>query len=456
MTDLNKLLNTPVAASGPPTANLLGSKAALVDLKLYNPEQSAAILDILRWLEQPLAPNGHFYVLRGFAGTGKTFCMQALIAAYRGRIVFTAPTNKATKVLREVLASDDYKPECRTIYSLLGLQLSSDGEVRELLKPDKPLDLTQFRCIVVDEASMVGTKLMPEVQAAALAQGLRFLFLGDPAQLPPVKEITSPIWKLADAPQSLLSTVVRHDNTILQLATAIRQKVDHPAPSIRIASANDGIEGVWKLDTYGAFVRQIHEAAVAGRFQSNDAKAIAWRNTTVDDLNTIIRRAIFEYVQDPWVESDRVIFTAPAKNLDDEIIATTDDEGLVTAVREDWHPVWPEFRVFEVSVSLDAGGPVLARVLHPSSAAAYAARKEQFAVAARAERRKWPQFYEFQEAFHSLRHAYAITAHRSQGSTYKDVYIHAQDILVNRSRQEAFRCLYVACTRAQKREFILA
>ena len=62
-------------------------------------------------------------------------------------------------------------------------------------------------------------------------------------------------------------------------------------------------------------------------------------------------------------------------------------------------------------------------------------------------RGKWKDFWLFKEAFHSVRHAYAITAHRSQGSTYTTVLGDYKDVLVNRTRHEALRCFYVMCTR---------
>jgi len=49
-----------------------------------------------------------------------------------------------------------------------------------------------------------------------------------------------------------------------------------------------------------------------------------------------------------------------------------------------------------------------------------------------------------------VKYAYAITAHRAQGSTYDTVYVDYQDILMNRERYEAFQCLYVASSRPRK------
>jgi exodeoxyribonuclease-5 len=89
-------------------------------------------------------------------------------------------------------------------------------------------------------------------------------------------------------------------------------------------------------------------------------------------------------------------------------------------------------------------------VLAPESQVAYDRKIEELAQAARINGRKWKAFWDFKESFHSLRHAYAITAHRSQGSTYDTAFVDWQDILTNRSRGEAFRCLYVACTRPKR------
>ena len=48
----------------------------------------------------PSDPEKQFFLLGGYAGTGKTYCIQHLVGLVRGRLIFTAPTNKATKVLR--------------------------------------------------------------------------------------------------------------------------------------------------------------------------------------------------------------------------------------------------------------------------------------------------------------------------------------------------------------------
>jgi exodeoxyribonuclease-5 len=411
-------------------------------MTMLNNEQAAALSAIDSFLQG----FDSFFVLSGSAGTGKTFCIRELTNLTKGRFIFTAPTNKATKVLRESVTQDDYKPECRTIYSLLGLRLEASGEIKELKAPEDPIDLSQYRAVIVDEGSMVNAQLFAHIQTTADKYHIKFLFLGDPAQLPPVGEASSPIW--ATARGSKLTKVMRHDNQILELDTRLRGQVDKIAPTIKLAASNDGDQGIWKLDG-PAFMQRI--LATAPDFaQPNASKVIAWRNVEVDKFNKAIRNAIFDYPTLPWLVGDRVLFAAPARDLDDEPMASTDDEGEVTRVDEEWHAVHGSFKIYRIAITLDDNRPVIARVLHPDSFADYQRKLDELSATARSNSRKWRDFWDFKDAFHQLKYAYAITAHRAQGSTYDTAFVYWQDILLNRNRQEAYRCLYVACTRPSR------
>lgn len=408
-----------------------------------NNEQAQALAAIDSFLK---SSAGNFFVLSGSAGTGKTFCIRELTNLTKGRFIFTAPTNKATKVLRESVTQDDYKPECRTIYSLLGLRLEASGEIKELKAPEDPIDLSQYRAVIVDEGSMVNAQLFSHIQTTADKYHIKFLFLGDAAQLPPVGEAASPIWKLPVG--SKLLKVMRHDNQILELATRLREQVDRVAPTIKLAASNNGDEGIWKLDG-PAFMQRI--LATAPDFtRPNASKVIAWRNVEVDKFNKVIRNAIFDYPQLPWLVGDRVLFAGPARDLDDEPMASTDDEGEVTRVDEEWYAKYGSFKIYRIAITLDDNRSVIARVLHPESFGDYQRKLDELSAIAKSNSRKWKDFWDFKDGFHQLKYAYAITAHRAQGSTYDTAFVYWQDILLNRNRQEAYRCLYVACTRPKR------
>ena len=445
---------------------------AFVSAPEFNPteEQAQAVEDIITWYRS-LDPKPRFYTLKGYAGTGKTYLMTHLARTglanesfeklmqdlgkiwskiKPSQICFTAPTNKAVKVLRRYL-DDAGLGECqtKTIYSLLGLSLQANGEVKEISKPDEPVDLSRFRLIVVDEGSMVNRFLMGAIEDAFADWGVPFLFMGDPAQLPPVGEITSPIWEIPDA--SLLTEVKRYGDSMLDLATSIRNIVDHPFPSIRIAT-NPPVFRLGKTEWMDKIVDNLD------LFRSGEAKCVAWRNVTVDKYNSFIRGHIFgrqEARTNAWLAGDKIVATSMLKGLDDDIFMRTDEEATVLQVALGHHPIHNDFTIFNILAEDENGRKVTIRSLTPEGQFALNNRLNELSMEAKSGKKyKWREFWRLKEAFNEIRHSYAITSHRSQGSSYRKVFVDLEDIMLNRNRQEAFRSLYVSCTRQREELYV--
>jgi len=419
---------------------------------MLNEEQAAAIDKINQWLVTPDQP---FFLLSGSAGTGKTYCVKEL----NGKFVFTAPTNKATKVLRDSVSTLWNRPMCRTIYSLLGLRLDSSGEIRVITKAEpgsEKVDLKKYTAVIVDEGSMVNKTLLDTIREVATRLNVKFLFMGDPMQLPPINETGSLIWSINVGAH--LTKVMRYDNAILELATQLRDQIENDTRSISLKSKNTGTtitanEGVWKKNK-DEFEATLKEQAEAGLFSlPNMSKVIAWRNVRVDMFNTLIRNSIFKDKNVPrWAIGDRVIFTAPAIDRGGNIIATTDDEGIVTSSETECLNILDiDFKVWSLAIKSDFDDKSIpAIVLHEDSAGAYHQILREIAEAAKAKKRPWNDYWTFKEIFNELRYAYAITAHRSQGSTYDTAFVCWQDILRNTNELEAYKCLYVASTRPKR------
>lgn len=405
-----------------------------------NAEQNSAIENITKFLTAPYVADP-FYVLSGPAGTGKTTCLREIAAKYaatRGKLAFTAPTNKAAKVIRGLTG------EACTIYSLLGLRIKANGEMKELAPSEREVDLSQFDGVAVDEAGMVSTTLFNILRQTAVNTGMRFVLMGDKYQLPPVGEKESQIWRLPQRAE--LTKVVRHDNQILKLVTSIRTSMDQPIMNIDIRSDHDGKEGVWKLPKMD-FKRRIFEDAEAGKFaDTNSTKIIAWRNAKTAEYNALVRRAIFGAACAYYEVGERVIAASPCV-VGGEVMLATDEEAFVEAIAESRHPMSPEFKSIELKVRTEDDRVVRLTVLHPDSFQTYDNACQSMAHAAKTDGKKWKAFWRLKELFHDVKYAYAITAHRAQGSTYENVYVDYQDILMNRERREAFQCLYVACSR---------
>ena len=392
-------------------------------------------------------PDQFFFTLSGYAGTGKTFLMQEIVARCSkssAQFAFTAPTNKAAKVLRALTG------EACTIYSLLGLRIEKNGELKELVGGGAPRDLSELDVIFLDEASMVNSKLLLLLREIVKFHRVKLIFLGDPAQLPPVGEVSSPVWGLGCT--ATLTQVLRYDNQILKLVTAIRETVESLTPSISIRSDNSAGEGVWKL-TKAAFKQSIYDEAGRGAFSDScKSKVIAWRNARVEEYNDLIRRAIFgaEAIPGNFLLGDRIIAAAPCKRGEDSLLAT-DEEAIVEGVIITTHPTHPQYKAFELKCRSETGAVIRLTVLHPMSAGAFENDCQSLAHQAKQYPKMWKAFWGLKDIFHEVKYGYAITAHRSQGSTYETVWVDYQDILLNRARKEAFQCLYVACSRPTTR-----
>jgi len=415
-------------------------------------DQSAA-LDMMRtWLDEPDKQlSNAFFLLKGYAGTGKSFCSTELTKGLRpSEICFTAPTNKAVKVLRNYLDGEELGGvRTATIYSLLGLSLQANGEVKELSKPEEPVDLSNYKVIIVDEASMVNKFLMSAIEDAFLDWKVPFIFMGDPAQLPPVGELRSPVFSITNSFE--LTEVLRYGNSMLDLATAIRKVVDHPFPSIKI----DTDPPVYKLSRSDWLDRILVNLPLIAE---GDAKIIAWRNVTVDKYNAYIRENIYGKPQaraNTWLPTDKLVATAMIKDLENTIIMRTDEEATILAIELGQHPLFKEFEIYNLLVENELGKKLTLRTLTATGQFQVSNRLNELSMEAKSGKKwKWREFWELKEAFAEVRHSYAITSHRSQGSSYLKTFVDLEDLMLNRNRQEAFRSLYVSCTRQREELYI--
>lgn len=177
----------------------------------WSPQQDAAIARVRAWLSDPSAPQ--VFRLFGYAGTGKTTLAKELAQAVNGRVLFATFTGKAALVLRKKGCDD-----ASTIHALIyKAEVDEEtGEADFVLNPDS--DLAGASLLIVDEVSMVGEELAKDL----LSFKTRVLVLGDPAQLPPVKDEG---FFINSAPDVMLTEVHRQarDNPIIRMSMDIRE-----------------------------------------------------------------------------------------------------------------------------------------------------------------------------------------------------------------------------------------
>ena len=191
------------------------------------PEQQAVQAAFATWLVAPA--DGTPFVLSGYAGSGKTFLSIRLLALVESAgLCWTvvAPTHKAVGVLRGQLELAGLRPTWypSTIHRLLRLRLKRERDLERCEETEQTAQaLEHLGLVLVDEASMVDSTLLEITLRCAHSFGTRIVFVGDPAQLPPVGEALSPVFALGRAHCASLLQVVRHQGPVLRLASGLRE-----------------------------------------------------------------------------------------------------------------------------------------------------------------------------------------------------------------------------------------
>jgi len=170
-------------------------------------------------------------VLAGGPGTGKSRTVAAVVslAEDRGlRVALAAPTGRAAKRLEELAGAP-----ATTLHRLLGAQGRSRGEAADARRASEPAWIftrgeewpVDADVVVVDESSMLDAELAAAL-VEACADGTRLLLVGDPAQLPSIGpgRVLADIIDSGAAPVIELTTLYRQraGGVIARLATAVR------------------------------------------------------------------------------------------------------------------------------------------------------------------------------------------------------------------------------------------
>jgi len=170
------------------------------DSVVLTKDQKKSLELFCEWLNTPYSFKP--FVMKGFAGSGKTYLsMKLLKKVDELGLCWTvvAPTHKAVGVLREGLKNESIQPTWfpSTIHRLLRLKLKRQVNVEICEKTDQTENsLENLGLVLIDEASMIDSKLLEITLECARCNSTRLVFVGDPAQLPPVGESSSSVFLL--------------------------------------------------------------------------------------------------------------------------------------------------------------------------------------------------------------------------------------------------------------------
>ena len=437
-------------------------------------EQSEAIEKLSAYL---VSKDGEaLFVLRGYAGTGKTLLVSALVKTmqkFQRRTVLLAPTGRAAKVF-----SSYSKHPAFTIHKYIYRQKTFSSEIENF---SLNVNLTKDTIFIVDEASMIsnsglsghifgsGRLLDDLMQFVYSGNGCKLMLVGDTAQLPPVGEDESPALSTTELQgygmhliEQNLSQVVRQEQEsgILRNASAIRKAIQQERydilPKIKFSGYTDIIRlsGEDLISTLSSCYDHdgLDETVVICR---SNKRANIYNNGIRAQI--LYREEELESGDVLMIAKNNYFWTEQCKEMD---FIANGENAIVRRVRHSrelygFHFVdvtltFPDYQDLEIESTL------LLDTLHTEAPALSAEENdrlfttilEDYAdIPLKRDRMKKMKADPYYNAL-QVKYAYAITCHKAQGGQWKNVFLDQAYISPDYITPDYFRWLYTAFTRA--------
>ena len=454
------------------------------------PEQAVAMNRLALFVNNPVPRQ--VFLLKGYAGTGKTAIISALVrtlVGYRRRVVLMAPTGRAAKVFSNTSGF----PAC-TIHKKIYRQKS----IVDMGSFQLDRNMHEHTLFLVDEASMIsneglsgstfGTGRLLDDLISYVYSGTdcRLLMLGDQAQLPPVGECESPglsARMLAsyglNVSEFCLENVMRQEQEsgILYNATVLREYTVDRGISGGFRFKLDGFKDVVKISgndlietLSGCYSRDgIDETMVLCR--SNKRANIynnGIRSQILDREDELTRGDSVMIVKNNYYWTEKLIADEGADSyMNLPSFIANGDIAVIRRVRrqrelygfrfEDAVLSFPDYDDLEMDVTLlldtlHSESPSLTR---EESDKLFAAVLEDYAeISDKKERMKQlrenPHFNALQ-----IKYAYAVTCHKAQGGQWKNIFIDQGYIPEDGRNEDYYRWLYTALTRATQTVYLV-
>ncbi len=418
------------------------------------------------------------YVLRGYAGTGKTSLVKTLVRtlpAIGMRYVLMAPTGRAAKVLSNYTGQNASTIH-RKIYQAMTYP---DGSIR-IARAENKYKHTLF---IVDEASMIGeqkefggSSLLDDLLSYVFSgEDCRLLLIGDTAQLPPVESNESPALNCDYLKSQFPITAATYELTevkrqalesgILYNATDIRELISQSLYEYALPIFHlQGFDDIQKIEPE-TFEEMLHNAFA--NISDNEAVIVCKSNKRANMFNQAIRGRILNIEGEIatgdklmvvknnyfWAEGNNAIsFIANGDMAEIRKIKHFEDMyGFRFADVELSFTDYPDAPNIEAKILLDTLNSNSPSLTNEESQQLFTAIEEDYMdIPNRRERykemKKNPWFNALQVKF-----AYALTCHKTQGGQWSSVFIDSSLNLKEMLEVEDLRWLYTALTRAQER-----
>ena len=422
------------------------------------------------------------YILKGYAGTGKTTLVRALVKTLPSigmKYVLMAPTGRAAKVLSNY-SGQPASTIHRRIYKAMTFP---DGSIRIARSENK----SKNTLFIVDEASMIGeqkefggSSLLDDLLGYVFSgENCRLLMIGDTAQLPPVGNTNSPALDCEYLKSEFPITAATYELTevkrqalesgILYNATDIRQLLsqnlyEYALPLFHL----QGFDDIQKIEPE-TFEEMLHNAFANS--SDNEAVIVCKSNKRANMFNQAIRGRILNIEGEIatgdklmvvknnyyWTEgNDAMNFIANGDMAEIRKIKHFEDMyGFRFADVELSFTDYPDQPNLEAKILLDTLNSNSPSLTEEENRRLFTAIEEDYMdIPSKRERykemKKNPWFNALQVKF-----AYALTCHKTQGGQWNSVFIDSSLNQKETLEVEDLRWLYTALTRAQERVYFV-
>lgn len=462
----------------------------------YNKEQQSAIINAVAFLKHNTDPT-QYYVIEGKAGTGKTTIAKEILKEFEDEQIYVAAvSHKAKGVIKNSFGEDTRGKKFFSIASLLGMKGINDNDTQTTkfqVGTKVPLLDNPPALLVIDEASMITEDVLKKIIDinSSLSRPFQMLFLGDIGQIQPIRDDQSEFYRthkdllnkksdiFNSKHKSKLITRVRQGeaNPILPYADYFWENSQKENPELnptqhivrnnQITDKGSLLFSNSEAEVLNSVIKAVKNAVEKGL--TNHVKIVTYHVNEKTELNQKIHEALFGKDSD-YSKGDMLILNSPYDLPDVNATMENSSEIQIKSIQDTdvdefgVHTLYLETNGTAYTRTGNEQKDCVIQVVSRNDIGLYNQKLQELASHAKRQtnralkKQAWGDFWEYKGRYADVDFGYAITAHKSQGSTYDIVVVDEKDIMgtTATSNQEKSELIYTALTRPRKTAVVIS
>lgn len=462
----------------------------------YNKEQQSAIVNAVSFLKTN-TDSTQYYVIEGKAGTGKTTIAKEILKEFEDEQIYVAAvSHKAKGVIKSSFGDDTRGKKFFSIAGLLGMKGINDNDTQTTkfqVGLKVPLLDNPPALLVIDEASMITEDVLKKIIDinSSLSRPFQMLFLGDIGQIQPIRDEQNEFYRthkdllnkksdiFNSKHKSKLITRVRQGeaNPILPYADYFWENSQKENPELNPTQhivRNNQITDKGSLlfsnsesEVLNSVIKAVKNAVEKGL--TNHVKIVTYHVNEKTELNQKIHEALFGKDSD-YSKGDMLILNSPYDLPDVNATMENSSEIQIKSIQDTdvdefgVHTLYLETNGTAYTRTGNEQKDCVIQVVSRNDIGLYNQKLQELASYAKRQtnralkKQAWSDFWEYKGRYADVDFGYAITAHKSQGSTYDIVVVDEKDIMgtTATSNQEKSELIYTALTRPRKTAIVIS